>query len=413
MKKIISVICAVVLLLSSVSVSAFALTKTEAEKEVTKQKALYEGAFSQKIAAADARNVLKTSAGLKISGVDTKYFDIDDDGKITAIDARIFLRIAAKLDSINNYYGKFVYNYFLAIINSIKPGEHQYYSAKTDETKDVRYNDPSNVVGQINGQMKIFESLDPELANFNFENEIKSSVGNKKTSYSTNGYDLTNDDYPVKGNELACLLNFSEINSVKYENNQTFTFKKVSELTGKVLIDKKIEGLDAITVYLKDETVSLTGDISGRFDNLTVNKAFDALSESDVKKMIADNASAGNLEGMDQLGKCDVKINPKNLKYKDSYIKIYFYPETGVPVGTVHNLGYVMNMDMTMDVDITLDSIAGDQDEIKALLIAALGLEVFLKLVQNGGKLFYVNGTMNIENILNTETRFFLCDTVT
>ena len=99
MKKIISVICAVVLLISSVSVSAFALTKSEADENIAAQKSLYEGAFAQNITAGEARKVLLKSAGFSEKGVDSTYFDIDNDGKITAIDARIYLRISAKLDN--------------------------------------------------------------------------------------------------------------------------------------------------------------------------------------------------------------------------------------------------------------------------------------------------------------------------
>ena len=404
MKKIISVICAVVLLISSVSVSVFALTKEEADSNVAVHKELYEGAFGKAITASDARNVLLKSAGLNQKDVDSRFFDIDNDGKITAIDARIFLRIAAKLDNINNYYGEIVYDYFLALINSIKPGSHYFYSSTINETKKINYKDPDNVVGQITDQVKNLNNVldvlskllpgedfsDVDLSateSFDFAKSIKESEGKKTYSYSmVQKQYLTNDNYPVKGNELACLLDYSEIKSVKYEKDQDFTFERVNTLTNKVTYTESVENLDAITVYLKDETVSLVGNIAGRFDNLTVNKAFNALTEDEVKKILEENTSAGdlgNLEGMEELGTLDLKIDPRSLQYKGSYIKVYFDPATGEPVGTVHNLGYAMNLKMSTLIDISLAGI----------------------------QIFDVKGTMDIENVLSTETKVYLHDT--
>lgn len=57
-----------------------------------------------KITAADARIVLRVSAKLETLNSDAEqYADIDSNGKITAADAKIVLRISAQLDSIDNY----------------------------------------------------------------------------------------------------------------------------------------------------------------------------------------------------------------------------------------------------------------------------------------------------------------------
>ncbi len=57
-----------------------------------------------KITASDARTILRTSAKLEtLSESQLLVADIDSNGKISASDARIALRISAKLDSIDNY----------------------------------------------------------------------------------------------------------------------------------------------------------------------------------------------------------------------------------------------------------------------------------------------------------------------
>ena len=398
MKKIISVICAIVFLFSSVSVGAFALTKEEADKNIAAQKKLYDGAFGQTITSSVARNVLRKSAGLTEKGVDATYFDIDADGKITAIDARIFLRIAAKLDNVNNYYNNYIFDYFLAIINSIKPGEHRFYSSTIDETKAINYKDPDKVVDQLNKQVRNLKNVaslipgtDVDLSgteDFDFAKTLKESEGKKSYKYDKSETKImTKDDYPIAGNDLACQLKYNEIKSVKYEKNQDFTFEITSSISAdNVIYTETVKGLDAITVYLKDETVSLVGNISGRFDNLTVNKAFDALTEAEVKTMLAENTSAGDLgdlEGMEEFGTLELSIEPKTLQYKNSYIKVYFDPKTGAPVGSVHSLGYAMSMKMSTVIDISVGFIS----------------------------IFDVKGTIEVENVLNTEKKVYLHDT--
>lgn len=416
MKKIISVICAVVLLVSSFAFSVNALTADEAKSNLATQNAAFVKMIKEridvdnsgKIQASDARLVLLASAGLNDSALKNKTnADIDGDGKITAIDARTFLRIAASLEPIEKYLkltNAEKYNYFLAIINSIKPGTPRYYSSVTDETKKINYKDPDNVVGQINDQVrglgekveqlsKIFPDLkDADLSetkNFDFAQSIKEAEGKKQyVSFKTaSTQTVQKSNYPVIGNELACLLDIKDIKSVKYETNQVFTYEKIKSGTNVVTYTESVSGLDAITVYVNDDkAVSLTGDISGRFDNLTVNKAFDTLSEAEIKNILVENATAGDLgeiENMKEFGTIELNVEPKTLQYKDSYIKVYFDPATGTPVGTVHNLGYAINMKMTTFVDISFDII----------------------------KIFNVSGTMEMENVLSTETKVYLYET--
>lgn len=82
MKKTISVILAIVMIVSAFSVSAYALTG--------------DANSDNKITAVDARMILQYVAGLN-SDVNVENYDINGDGKITAIDARVVLQIVAGL----------------------------------------------------------------------------------------------------------------------------------------------------------------------------------------------------------------------------------------------------------------------------------------------------------------------------
>lgn len=400
MKKIISVICAVVLLLSSVSVSAFALTKSEADAEIAAQKKMFEGAFSQDITAGDARDVLLTSAGLASEKENSQFFDIDSDGKITAIDARIYLRIAAKLDNVKNHYNDIKYDYFLSLINSVKPSEYTFYESLEEEIQKVSYTDYDNVVGQMNKQLELYSSYDEEMVGYDFGAEIKSAEGDKSTSYSTLHAQTKNENnYPVKGNQLACFATLDDVEKIEHKTNQSFTFERYSAVTNAKLYGETVNGLDSITVYFKSESVSLSGNLNNVFDNLKINNAFDTLSKEDVDEMLAANSSISSIEGMEDMGTCEIKISPKSLQYKNSFITVYYNPETGVPVATVHNLHYIMSMNMYMNIDIAAKNLAGDSAALEALLT--------LLTLQNGGKLLKVKGSMDIANEMNVKSTVY------
>ena len=100
---------------------------------------------------------------------------------------------------------------------------------------------------------------------------------------------------------------------------------------------------------------------------------------------------------MEGLGKCDISMLPKTLKYDGCFITIYFYPDTNIPVGTVHNLKYQMMMRMGMDIDIPA----------KALADGAVGVLLQILTLKNNGNLLKVNGTVDITNTMNVETKVY------
>ena len=404
MKKIISVICAVILLLSSVSVSAFALTKSDADAQIVSKKKAFDSAFSQDITAGDARNVLLTSAGLVKGGVDTKFFDIDSDGKITAIDARTFLRIAARLENINNYYSSVKYDYFLALINSVKPSAYRFYESMDEVIEKVNYVDYSDIVKQMNTQIGYYAEYDESMVGYDFGAELRASEGKTTRSYIMSQTQVKNEtNYPIKERELACYAPFDNVKSVEYKTNQTFTFERHSAVSDTKLYEETVTGLDSITVYFNSESISLAGTLTDQmFKNMKMGQAFDILQKSDVDAMLEANSSISGIEGMEEMGTCEVSLTPKNLEYKNSYITIYFDPATCTPVATVHNLHYVVTMNMFMNIDISAKNLAGDSLALEALLT--------LLTLKNKGKLLDVHGTMDISNEMNTRSVVYFTD---
>lgn len=414
MKKIISVICAVVFLLSSVSVSAFALTKTDADADLAAQNKTFNDLTigkmdvnaSGKIDAGDARAVLLCSAGLEENGINKANADIDKDGKVTAIDARIFLRMSAKLEKPEKYYNVSdaqKLSYFTSIINSIKPNSYAYYQSAVDTTEKIDYNDKNGVIADINRQFSIYADMDESMKGFNFGDELKASVGDKYSPYLSNittSRKIQNSNYPVKDNDLAFLATIDDVKKIEYKTNETCEFAIYNSALTSLRYKDTITNLDSITVYLKDDAkLSLTGNADA-FNNTYAGKALDVLSVDEIDEDIVGDLGLDSITGMEDLGKCEITMTPKTLQYHDCYVKVYFYPETGIPVATEHNLNYTIGMNMDLLIDFDPSNLTAD--------IPGMDIIFDIILRENKGKILYVDGDFDLNNTMSTKTCVYL-----
>ena len=155
MKKAISVILSIVMIVLSFSISVYS------EYAVNADFTRYYGEVNniKNITVSDARNVLLQSIGA-IDNADFPYADADSDGAVTAIDARAILRVAIKLDSPDNYFFTNKANLFNTLINSIKPAGYKCYSQTKESVDNVTYDNT-----------KLIKSIDDQL------NKLMSKVG--------------------------------------------------------------------------------------------------------------------------------------------------------------------------------------------------------------------------------------------
>lgn len=419
MKKLISVFCAVVILLSCVSVSAFAITKDEANSTLAAQNEAFNNIVKNRldvdgsgaITAADARLALLISAGLVEEGANAANADIDGDGKVTSIDARTYLRIAAGLENVIDYYtDEEMYNYFLAIVNSVKPNSHRYFKSTVEITDKVDYSDPKGIVASLNRQFGYYSAIEPEMKGFDFAQEIKAVEGDKyyaDGSTYLSSISATARTYPVEDNEFACIAQLSDIKDIVYKKNQSFTYNKYSaknQKTAKVIATQTVTGLDSLTIYLKDDAaVSITGDLAGKFDNTYASKALNILDEDAINDVVGSYSLDDSFNGLDDFGTCDITITPKTLQYKDCYVTVYFDPATGTPVGTVNNLHYAIDMNMDMFIDMDDDYIETGSGITDLVMKAAL-LEITSK---NGGKILKIDGDFDVTNEMSVSTTYY------
>ena len=407
MKKIISAICAVVMLFSVVSVSAFALTAEDAAADIATKQAAFEDVFNRKIQASDARDALLTSAGLKTENENNKLFDIDEDGKVTAIDARIFLRIAAKLDSLDNYFNEVKLDYFNAIINSIKPNTYNYYRSRISTTEKMDINDSKGIFADMERQLdnvaEIGKLIGEDMGvDFDIEAELRAAEGSKEVTNNINR--ITESSYPVIGSEFASLATIDDIANIVYKTNQTYTFTMYNEKMTSINYADTITGLDSLTIYLKaDNAVSLSGNYEESFSKLTAGKVMDILSKNEIDN-ISESLKFEQDAGMEDLGEFSVGIIPKKIQYSNCYVTVYFYPETGIPVATEHNLNYGLELTMDMFIDLDPATLLENGGIDSGLLEGAIKL----LLNKNNGKILYVDGEVGIQNKMNEVTSVYL-----
>lgn len=403
MKKIISVICAAVLFVSSFSVSAFALSQTDADTELAAQNAAFEQIMidrldvngTGKIEASDARAVLLASAGLSTEDIkNAANADIDKDGSVTAIDARIFLRLAANLESVEKYLSvtdaeKLAY--FKAVINSIKPYRYKYYQSVTEETTPISH-DNQAMIDDMNEQVeKLTRFVDSE-EEFDF-GEALLGAPEKTASTCTGSKTATERAFPVSGNELACLSTLDNIKKIDYKVNQTYTFKtKVLKNGVYSEYTDSMSGLSSLTIYLKDDPAVALKETGNDLSGLNAATAIDVLDDVDIQRALQENqSSVNNIKNeFGKLGAIDSNMIPTKIRYHDAYVTVYFNPENGQPVGVEYNQQFNLVMNMYLYIDISVKSIleGGGSVEDSGLT----------------GSLLYVKDYINIESETKTLT---------
>ena len=165
-----------------------------------------------------------------------------------------------------------------------------------------------------------------------------------------------------------------------------------------------ITGLDSITIYLKaDNAVALSGNYEETFKGLNAGKALDILTKNEIDN-ISNSLKFEQDAGMEDLGEFTVGIIPKKIQYSNCYVTVYFYPETGLPVVTEHNLNYNIDLTMDMFIDLDPDSMLANGGIDSGLLEGALEL----LLIKNNGKILYVDGEVGINNKMNEKSSVYL-----
>ena len=357
MKKIISVLCAAVLFVTSFSIAAYAVTAEDCAEKIEKEaEYLFYGEVGDvtgdgQFSAGDARAALLASAGLlgeNNANYRLEKADADGDGKITAIDARMILRVSAKLDSADTITDGHQLNLFNALANSIKATGTSVRYSTLMENKDL-YCDNESVLKTLNDQMN---ALVGEEEKMDMIADITKEKG-KKVGSRGNYSEATDANFPLTGKDFVSDLSMSDIASIEYKSNQSYSYQhtRYVENVPSTLTSQSAEltGLDSLTVYFNSEKLAKLPDnvLSTKHgkifdipdsDSLMSGTGFDELN----------NAFAG-LEAL--IG--TMKISFGNINFHDAYVTIYFDRETMKVCAAEYNMYY----DSAIKLDVDLHSL--------------------------------------------------------
>lgn len=361
MKRVISLFLTVIIVFSF-SFNAFAaVSSTMANKNLANAKAVFDASLSifdingsGLIDAADARYTLRYSAGLEEQGADVSKMDADGDGMVTAIDARMILRLSAGLDDMNVYLTDTEkLQYFNAILNTAIPNNYALYKNGIEYTKNIKYTDPKGVVSSLDGAFKKIDS------SMSFATELVAGKGEKvyykNTGKGILGYaqarmmEILNSE--GSDENQSSYLTLDDISGISYKTNQTYTFTRYGTTDGQinnsVEYTETVTGLDSITVNIKSDN-----NVKGAH----ASKAFIVYSEEDLKKEVEAVANEFNSMSTDLsvMGDMEFKVTPAvgPVKYYDTSITVYYYPDTGKIVAAYYTITTDYTMILNMDVDI-------------------------------------------------------------
>lgn len=368
MKKVISILLALICAFS-VSVTSFAaaisapdsLAAVEIAKSAfdTNAKTKFDVNNDGRITAADARATLLTSAGLSQQNLNTNKMDVDIDGSITALDARTILRISAGLEVVQDYMYSEMLSYFNAILNTAIPNRYSLYYNGMDTTVGVKSSDPKGVLKSLDDA---FKNIDDTVS---FSDSLAGGTGDeiydaKNTIYGSNTDNSKKRMMKIGADEeVSSYLTISDVSKIEYKKNQSYTFKRygtTKNAEGRTVVDRNtvvytetVSGLDYMKVYIKADN-----DVNGTHVSKVSTVYKQSELEADVNK-IAEQFNNMSME-MTQLYQIVFDVTPSvgGVKYYNAFVEIYFKPEDGTIVAANYSVDTDYTIGLYMDVKIFL-----------------------------------------------------------
>ena len=214
-KRFLSIILTIAMLISGISIYASAENKNYSIGDIN---------GDGKISAADARLALRVSANL-----DPKtdhimiYADINKDGKVTASDARIILRISANLENIDCYINAQGHNYIY--VNTVAPtcetsGYDNYKCSVCNATKK------ENTVSALNHNYQLIDSKAPSCSNDGYEKYVCKNCNNSyetilnSTNHSFSEWKKDNN----KKTRSCTKCGFTETENIEHKTDITYSY---------------------------------------------------------------------------------------------------------------------------------------------------------------------------------------------
>lgn len=340
MKKTISILLAVCLLLSALSVSSYAAYSND---EI---KLNFDYNADGKVNLNDARTVLRVSANLE-APKEGLIYDITGNGDgITMEDVKKIVAIVTGIDTEVNECAEFNLELFKAELNSVKttkPGFTKVattqclsmkvttQNAPTDELNvtNMEFDDYANkTCDYMDGILNSFAGLTIQATNPEYYKEMKAQISElraeavemyepKTTTKTINKYNSHIYQFPISANINSCLLNIDDIKSIECYEEDGYIVRKVTMNTD---------------TYIGDEFPTGTKGNKDRIATVSYAKVFNVPDFSETT------------------GSKETSILNK-VTFKDGVIISKVDKLSGIPVSVEYSYSYVADISTIPTVD--------------------------------------------------------------
>lgn len=252
--KLLSIILAIIMLISGISVYASAENKTYSLGDVN---------GDGNITASDARTVLRVSAKLENNTeVITTYGDLDFNGRLTASDARKILRISARLDKIPCGNNNHDYETFTVSPTCSSNG----YTTNKCKVCDMTDGTKTNIVKATGCNYEEVESVALTCTTDGYKLVTCKTCGTSKYEYYTKatGHDFTlwehQGDFIIRICKLCEVKESREYFYIPYEFEvYSFDPEAVAGINSELSTDLSPEARDILITYTLNRRSYLEG----------------------------------------------------------------------------------------------------------------------------------------------------------
>ena len=332
--------------------------------------------YAEKTAKKKLRDALDIDKNKDVCALDLDLIlDLDGDGIVTAIDARIILRVSAKLENIDDYKQPYLLTLFNDSINNVKvpttasgdgySGCTSYYFGEEKKTQSVNISNEA-ALNDFSRQMNSLISTMGESESIDLATQLKEDVG--QTTYDANSSALMaynkSTRIPVYPLYECSFLTADDIKSISFDPSATYDFVSYNP-NGSVCQHKTKSDLYAITIEVKDDNLTAAGYPDDLVAGTHAGKVFNIPSKDSVTEAYAEiqalqdemNSYKDSSNWLTNAAALEVKkfvlnVNFTGLKISGSTVTLYINPRTGKPVGMDYNLKYDLNVSMYMDINL-------------------------------------------------------------
>lgn len=322
MKKVLSLLLAICLLVTAFSVNAFAADSSEeANANLTKEYTeIFLGQLNRgdldgdnKVTVEEAKKYLRVAAKLDEPQTGVNY-DLTGDGKVTTEDARRALRIASGLEM--GATNEEIFEYFKNELNTVKlafPGFERKTTSTCKSAKIAIKSEPESIldtsevefIDYIEGKKTMFilmgKKAEYEELYADALKKYEPVVSNRVVSTGSSSHYSY---FPLAGRSNACYLNYEDIKSIeiKESNGQFIITLSMNNYT----YDEK--NPYPATAYEDEERLKLP---YGKIFNIP---QFNEAEEMDITKVVLDkgkvvlkvDSQTGKIDDVDYFYRCSV-----------------------------------------------------------------------------------------------------------